>query len=180
MDIARETAGGGGESEKGHASKEDTATAEEVAGRAADQDEGTEEQAIGFDDPLHVDDGSFEGGLQSGQGDVDHRAVNEHHAGAEDGGGEDPRARLRFAGHTGVRGTDGSFIAGRLHAGLRMRKRWGGFTIMCRSGVVFIGNRMAERRNRRCSRLPASPLRRAGRWAALWRRVQRQMLRGGL
>ena len=121
MDILREAAGGGGDREDGDAHDENPTPAEEVAGRATDENECAEEEAVGFDDPLDVDDGGIEGGLKRGQGDVDDGAVDEGHAAAEDGGGEDPGGRG---------GADGGYVGGGRHVWLWMRRAGEGFGLL--------------------------------------------------
>ena len=117
MDRLRESACSGGEGEYGDTCHEDTTAAEEVSGGASDEDECAEEQAVGLNDPLHVDDGGFKAGLECGQGDIDDRAVDECHAAAEDGSGEDPGAGLGSAGSVGGGRVDRGFVARGAHEG---------------------------------------------------------------
>ena len=80
-------AGGGGECKEACAEDEDQTPAEQVAERAASENQRAEKQSVGFNDPLHIDDGGVKALLQRGQRDVDRGAVDEGHAGGEDGGG---------------------------------------------------------------------------------------------
>ena len=87
-DAGREAAPDGREREERDADVVNPAAAEVVAERSADEKQRGEEERVGFDDPLHVDGGGVECGLERREGDVDDGAVDEGEAGAEDGGGE--------------------------------------------------------------------------------------------
>jgi uncharacterized membrane protein len=54
--------------------------------------------------------------LQRGQSDIDDRAIDESHAGADNGGRQDPRSGLGTAGIVSTPRLDYNFIAWRLHA----------------------------------------------------------------
>jgi hypothetical protein len=77
--------------------------AEQIAERAAHQNQRREQQSIGFDDPLHVHHGCMKAGLQRRQSNIDDRAVDESHAGTENGGGKYPRWCCRSGGNFGTR-----------------------------------------------------------------------------
>jgi hypothetical protein len=65
-----------------------------IARRAADQQQGRERQQEGVDHPLHVGGAGGEAAADRGQGDIEHRAVDEGQARGEDAGEEDePRPR---------------------------------------------------------------------------------------
>ena len=64
----------------------------EVAEGTAEDEQGAEGQQVGRQDPLELREAGAEVGRDRGQGRVDDRRVEEGHAGAEDGGGEDPAA----------------------------------------------------------------------------------------
>ncbi len=104
--------GGGGEDDDAH--DEDTAAPEAVAGRAADQDQGTQQQHVGVDDPLSAPDGCGQLALNRGQRDADDRAVDERHAGAEDGRSQHPwLGALGTAARLRRRGADHALVAWR-------------------------------------------------------------------
>ena len=117
MDRLRESACSRGEGKDSDPCHEDTPAAEEISRGASDENECAEEQAVGLHDPLHVDYGGFEAGLQRGQGDVDDRAVDEGHAAAEDGSGEDPWAGLGSAGSVREGRVDRGFVTRGAHEG---------------------------------------------------------------
>ena len=118
MDGLRHPASSRGKGEQRDAYQKNTTAAKEVASGTSDQDQCAEKQSVGLNYPLHVDDSCVEAGLEGGQGDIDHRAIDEGHAGAEDGSSEDPGSRAGLTGDVGGAGADGRFIAGRPHAGL--------------------------------------------------------------
>ena len=89
----RQAAPGRGQREHRDADSEDLAPAEQVAQRPAGQQQRGQRQGVGLDHPLHVDERGVEGRLQRRQRDVHDRAVDERHAGAEDGRREDPARR---------------------------------------------------------------------------------------
>ena len=96
-DGGGEAAPDGREREQRDADEVNAAAAEMVAERSADEKERGEEEGVGFDDPLHVDGGGVECGLERRDSDVDDGAVDEGEAGAEDRGGEDVGSRGFFA-----------------------------------------------------------------------------------
>ena len=67
----------------------DPAAAEDVPQRAADQQKGPESEQVGLDDPLLRRQASVQVVRDRGQGDVDHRAVQERHPRPEDAHHED-------------------------------------------------------------------------------------------
>src|SRR6185503_18123197 len=90
-------------------------TAEMIPERAPCEQECGKEERVSFDDPLHVDDGRVETGLQRGKRDVDDRAIDKRHAGAKDGGSEYPCSGRFRAGSFRLFRLDYSFIAGLAH-----------------------------------------------------------------
>ena len=65
--------------EQDDAGDEDPATAEDVAGPAAEQQEAAEGQGVGVDDPLQAGAGEAQRGLDVGQRDVHDGRVQHHH-----------------------------------------------------------------------------------------------------
>src|SRR6185295_2836583 len=101
-----------GQGEAGDADDEHPPPAVAVAERAAHQQQRGEEERVRLDNPLHLRHRGAELFLQSRQGDVDRRAVDEAHAGAEDGGGQDPGLSRPRARRRGRCGADHAFVAG--------------------------------------------------------------------
>ena len=88
-------AGGEGAGQRGgrkhrHAGEEGALPAPAVAGDAAEEDEGAERQQVGVDEPGDRSAAGAEVMLDGWQADVDHRAVDEGQARAEDGRGQGP------------------------------------------------------------------------------------------
>ena len=77
-----------GQPERAEADQEDPLAAEEVAERAADEDQRAERQEIGVDDPLLEREAAAEVVLDRGQRDVDDRPVDEHDRRPEDAADE--------------------------------------------------------------------------------------------
>ena len=99
-----------------NADRENPAAAVEVAKRSSSEKKGCQDERIGFNDPLDVRYGRMQAGLYRGEGHVDHRAIDEGHARAEDCSGEDPWARSRGKPSAGSRQNRG-FIARRFGNG---------------------------------------------------------------
>ena len=76
--------------EPDQADDEHPPAAVEVAERTAEDEQGAEGQQVGRQDPLELREAGAEVGRDRGQGRVDDRRIEEGHAGAEHGGGEDP------------------------------------------------------------------------------------------
>ena len=85
-----EPAPDGGKGEEEHSGDKDFSAPVEIAERAAQEQKGREQECVGLNDPLDVAYGCVEGRLQCGESYVDRGAVNEGHAGAEDGGDQNP------------------------------------------------------------------------------------------
>ena len=117
MDGRGNTATGGGEGEDHNTEEENPAATIQVAEGASDEDQGGQQEPIGFDDPLDIDDRCVKAGLESRQGDIDDGAINERDAGTEDGRGEDPGSGLGSTGSYGVVGPDFGFIGRGSHGG---------------------------------------------------------------
>jgi hypothetical protein len=84
---------------------------------AAYQQQRREQQGVRLDHPLRLESRGVQVGLDGGQRHVDHRAVDEGHAGADDGGGEHPGlGRFGATGDLGVAVAmqDQRVVAGRL------------------------------------------------------------------
>src|SRR6266508_1832951 len=97
----RDRAHGRGQREPDDADHEQAAPAEPVAERATEQDQGGEHQHVAVQDPLQPAHVGVEVAPHRGQRHVDHRAVEEGHAGAECCGGENPaRPRCAVLDHT--------------------------------------------------------------------------------
>src|SRR3954468_8624428 len=111
MNIGGESASQRSRGEDGHAHQKDETASKQIAERAADENQSAEEQSVRRDDPLHIHDGGLKAGLEGGQSDVDHGAIDEGHAGAKNGGREDPGARVLYAGNVEVSGFEQGFIA---------------------------------------------------------------------
>ncbi len=79
--------------EDDEAGEEHTLAPELVAQRAADQNEGAQEQRVGLDHPLHLGDRGVKIRLQRGQRHVHDGGVDKRHARREDSGGEHPAPR---------------------------------------------------------------------------------------
>ncbi len=90
LHIGREPASDRCNGEDADADREDAAPPEVVAERAAHQQQRGEQQGIRLDHPLRLERGGPQVGLDGGQCHVDDRAVDEGHAGADDGGGQHP------------------------------------------------------------------------------------------
>jgi hypothetical protein len=86
--------------------------AEVIAQRSAGQKQRGEEESVGLDDPLNVQDGRVEAFLQGGQRDIHYRAVDEGHARSQDSRGQDPRLGARRAGSNSAPRSNDGFIAG--------------------------------------------------------------------
>src|SRR5580704_7197318 len=75
---------------------------EQVPERTSDQNERAQKQAIRLDHPLHIDNGCVKVDLDSGQGDVDDRAIDESHARAENRRDQYPDSVLWVTGGCGT------------------------------------------------------------------------------
>ena len=98
-----------------------------VARRAAEQQQGGERQGEGVDHPLHLGGGGAEAAPDRGQGDVEHRAVDEGEARGEDAGGEDqPRMPGSRPARPGRRGAVAGSGQGKAHGSEPKSSRQGG------------------------------------------------------
>ena len=88
-----------GHGEEHHADDEYPASPVPVAERAPEQDHRGERQQVAVEDPLQRRRGGMEVTADVRQRDVDHRAVQERHAGAEHGDRQNPSPRLALVGH---------------------------------------------------------------------------------
>ena len=117
---------GGGK--EGNADDENRAPPKPVTERATHQQQGTQRQQVGTDDPLHGrQTGASAGGkfaLDGGQGDVDDRAVDEGHGRAQHGGGQGVTFSRRERRRTGGLCLDDSLIAGSVRVGWHGKSRW--------------------------------------------------------
>src|SRR6185437_9384910 len=111
--IGRQTAGHGCSGEQHRAEYEDAAAAEAIARRAANQDQGAEQQEVSVDHPLRRRDRYGEFGLNRRQRDIDDGRVDESHAGAEDRRRQHPRLAALGAGLPHGTGFDDTVIARR-------------------------------------------------------------------
>jgi hypothetical protein len=119
--VHREAARHRGQGEPGDTHEEDPAPAEAVPQRAANQEQGGEEQRVRLDDPLHLGHRGPEVRLERGQGDVDRRSVDEGHAGAQDRRRQHPPFRSFAARSAFPSREDRSLVA-------RRRQTHGGVT----------------------------------------------------
>jgi hypothetical protein len=87
--VGRDAAQQGGEGEPRRADHEDPPPAEAVAQRAAEQDQAGQGEQVAVGDPLELGERRVEVLADGLQGDVDDRAVEEGHARAESGRGDD-------------------------------------------------------------------------------------------
>ena len=94
-DVPSKSARGRRRGEQRNADQKNAATAVVIAKRTADEQQRGEQKRVGFDHPLQVNGGGVEARLQRRQRDVDDGAVDEGHAGSENGGCEHP-ASARF------------------------------------------------------------------------------------
>ncbi len=91
---------------------EDAPPAQTVPQRSAGEDQRGEHEGVGFDDPLRLGDARAEFALQHREHDVDHGAVDEGDARAEDRRRQHPASGCRSAApHLGLRQHD-RFVAG--------------------------------------------------------------------
>src|SRR5262249_21130006 len=141
----------------GDAEEKHAPASEEIAHRPADQNQRAEEQSIAFDDPLHVDDCAAERFLNGGEGGVHDGAVDEGHAGAKDGDGEDPGLGGLGAGNGGMGGLYYRFVAGWLHGFPRAITRTPNYTVG-RAGVNLASFSWADREERKGGRRTRSPI----------------------
>ena len=91
--VRRRRAQDRGDREERDPDPEDTQLAEDVAERAADEDEGPEREQVGVDDPLLRGEPAAEVVLDRLQRDIDDRPVDERHRRAEDARDERPAAQ---------------------------------------------------------------------------------------
>ena len=105
--VRGQSAQQGGEREPHGADHEDPTPAVAVAERAAQQDQAGQREQVAVGDPLQLRQRGVEVLADRVQGDVDHRAVEHRHAGAEDGGGYHRTTGRRpesYAGRSGGAG----------------------------------------------------------------------------
>ena len=88
-----------GHGEEHHADDEYPASPVPVPERAPEQDHRGERQQVAVEDPLQRRRGGMEVTADVRQRDVDHRAVQERHPGAEHGDRQNPSPRLALVGH---------------------------------------------------------------------------------
>ncbi len=93
--VRGQTAQQGRGGEPQHAEDEDAAAAEPVAEGAAEEDQPGQRDHVGVDGPLQGGEVGTEVAADVGQRDVDDGRVQQRHAGAEDGGQQDPLALRR-------------------------------------------------------------------------------------
>ena len=89
-DAACEAAPAGGSGEQNNPGEKDAHAAKAVTKAATNKGECGGHERVRLDDPLHATGVGVQAGLHGGQCDVDDGAVDEGHAGAEDGGDEYP------------------------------------------------------------------------------------------
>src|SRR5260370_16757035 len=111
MNVQSKSATGGSRREDYHADYEDSAPAKQVTKRASDKNQGRQEQSVRLDHPLHVDHGRMKTRLQRRQNNIDHRAVNERHAGPKNGRSKYPGPRSRSTRISCSRSPDYAFVA---------------------------------------------------------------------
>ncbi len=99
-----------------HSKQKHPFTPEHIPQSAAGQNQRAQQQAVGFDNPLHIGHGSAKAILNCGQRNVYNRAVNESHAGAEYRRGKNPRFGGFFAWSGCRAGFNCCGIAWRLHS----------------------------------------------------------------
>jgi hypothetical protein len=92
---------------------ENAAPSEAVAGRAPGQDQRAQHERVPVDDPLRSVNGHVQIRLNERQRDVDCRAVDERHAGAQDGRGQHPGLRTIHATRRIHRGENNALVARR-------------------------------------------------------------------
>src|SRR4029077_11899949 len=81
LNVRSKTASDGSGRENSYAKQEHRPAAKQVAQGAADENQSSQEQPIGFDHPLHTDDGCVEACLECRESDIDDSAVDKGHAG---------------------------------------------------------------------------------------------------
>src|SRR5579863_3250224 len=116
MNAGGDSASPGSPGEDCHARYKGQTAAKQVAQRAADQNQGAQEQSVRLDDPLHIHHGCVKARLDRRQSNVDNCAVDESHTGPENGCSEYPWPRLGPARNFDISGPDYGFIARWSHA----------------------------------------------------------------
>jgi hypothetical protein len=76
-----------------HAAGKDCAAASKIAQRAAGQEQRSQRQRVGFDNPLNLGQRRVESRLQRRKGHVHDRAIDERQTRSENGGRKYPAAR---------------------------------------------------------------------------------------
>jgi hypothetical protein len=90
-----QSAGGGRHGEADEPNEEDALAAVAVAEGAAQQQQRTQRQQVGVEDPLQTREAAAQAPFDGREGDVDHGAVEQGHAGAEDAGEHQPATGRR-------------------------------------------------------------------------------------
>ena len=92
---------------------EHQAAAKQITKRTPDENQRSQEESVGLDHPLHINYRCMKAGLERRQSDIDDGAVDEGHAGTDNGRGEYPWSCFCRTKNPDVSRLDYGFVARR-------------------------------------------------------------------